>query len=138
MSCDAMPTKIEGRCQCGALRVAAMPPSKWMAHCHCGQCRRAHGAGFVTWLGFDEARCEIDDTEQTLRWYASSPPAQRGFCVRCGSTMFFRSSRWPGELHLAAGILDDAPDRSPHAHVHWGNHVDWSGSDPDDGLPRES
>ena len=72
-----------------------------------------------------------------LRWYASSAEASRGFCSRCGSPMLFRSSRWPGELHLARALLTTPADREPQAHVFWDTHVAWALPDPDDGLPRK-
>lgn len=127
-----------GSCQCGALRFAVELPSKWVAHCHCTMCRRAHGAAFVTWVGMEDGRARIDDSDQTLRWYASSPGAERGFCSRCGSMLFFRSSRWPGELHIVRANFDDDIDRAPQVHVYYHRHVDWAAIDPNDGLPRKS
>src|SRR5690606_34943450 len=51
---DAM-SQASASCFCGAIRIDAELPSKWVAHCHCTMCRRAHGAAFVTWAGFDDA-----------------------------------------------------------------------------------
>lgn len=130
-------TELTGACLCGELRFTLAPPSKWVAHCHCTMCRRAHGAGVVTWLGIDAARSRIDDPAGRLQWYASSPGAARGFCSHCGSTLFFRSERWPGELHVVVANLETPPDRAPQVHVFWAAHVDWLRLDPDDGLPRK-
>lgn len=88
-------------------------------------CRRAHGAGFVTWAGFDEDRFELTAGHDQLTWYRSSKEAQRGFCQSCGSSMLFRSSRWPGEIHVAAGSIHGPLDRKPEANVCMENHVDW-------------
>ncbi|MBD8524522.1 GFA family protein [Pseudomarimonas arenosa] len=129
-------SQASGQCQCGAVRFELALPSKWLAHCHCNMCRHAHGAGYVTWLGMAAERCQIQDPEQQLRWYASSPEAERGFCARCGSPLFFRSSRWAGELHIAFAQIRDAVDRQPQAHVFWDSHVAWA-TPADDGLPRK-
>ncbi len=126
------------RCQCGDLQVDLALPSKWLAHCHCSQCRAAHGAGFVTWIGMNADRCTLRDPLQRLTWYASSEHAERGFCGRCGSPMLFRSTRWPGELHIAFGLVHGEVDRSPQVHVHWESHVGWALPDAGDGLPRRS
>lgn len=126
-----------GRCLCGAIQLQLDYPSKWVAHCHCRMCRRAHGAAFVTWVGMAADRCRIEDPDSALQWYASSPGAERGFCARCGSTLLFRSGRWPGELHVALGNLDGPPDRAPQAHAYWDTHVDWVALDDGDGLPRK-
>ena len=127
-----------GACLCGAVRFEVDWPSAWVAHCHCTQCRRAHGAAYVTWFGMDMARARIVDAEAQLRWFASSPGAERGFCAHCGSSLFFRSARWPGELHIALGNLDGDADRAPMSHVFWDTHVAWADVDPGDGLPRHA
>ena len=84
-----------GHCLCGAVQLRAALPARWVAHCHCTMCQRAHGAGVVTWAGFDEHRVHIDDPQQQLRWYASSAEARRAHCARCGTPIAFASSRWP-------------------------------------------
>lgn len=130
-------TQAHGSCFCGDVRFTVDWPSKWVAHCHCTMCRRAHGAAFVTWFGMENDRARIDDPAGALRWYESSPGAERGFCAQCGSSLFFRSGRWPGELHIALANLEGDADRAPMAHVFWETHVDWASIDPGDGLPRK-
>jgi hypothetical protein len=85
----------------------------------------------------DATRCTIDDPRSRLHWYASSPGAERGFCSRCGSMLFFRSERWAGELHIARAQIVGEVDRAPQAHVYWDMHVDWVKFDAGDGLPRK-
>lgn len=131
-------SSAHGGCLCGDVRFTVEWPSKWVAHCHCSQCRRTHGAAFVTWFGMDSGRVHIDDSNGSLRWHFSSPDAERGFCARCGSSLFFRSERWPGELHITLGNLEGEADRLPTAHVFWETHIDWVKLDPDDGLPRKT
>lgn len=136
MSTSSDGTMARGSCLCGDVRFALALPSKWVAHCHCSLCRRAHGAAFVSWVGMHTERCQIDDPNGQLCWYRSSPEAERGFCGRCGSTLLFRSQRWPGELHVVLANIDDAVDRAPQVHAYWDSHVDWVALDPADGLPR--
>jgi hypothetical protein len=88
-------------------------------------CRRAHGAGYVTWVGFDSEHFHLEHGERQLRWFASSPGARRGFCDICGSTMLFESERWAGETHVALACVDDPIDRVPQAHAFYDSHVDW-------------
>jgi len=118
-------SSLTGRCLCGAVRFEILPPTKWCAHCHCSLCRRAHGAAFVTWFGVERAQFAMTSGEEFLVWYRSSPPARRGFCGRCGSTLFFESTRWPDEIHIALAHMEGAIDRAPAAHVFYDTHVDW-------------
>ena len=117
--------QVNGSCLCGTVEFLAGLPSKWCAHCHCSICRKAHGAGYVTWVGFEDNQVDFAQGEKELKWYESSKDAQRGFCGQCGSTLFFRSERWPGELHIALACINDPIDREPQANVFFDKHVNW-------------
>jgi hypothetical protein len=49
--------------------------------------------------------------------------------------MFFQSSRWPGEMHVARALFVDPLDREPGAHVFYETHVPWL--DVNDDLPKK-
>ncbi len=130
-----MPTPVvHGSCLCGAVRFRATLPTKWVAHCHCTYCRRAHGAPFVTWAGFAADQVLVEQDEQQPAWYESSPGARRAFCPKCGSPMFFESTRWPGEVHVARALIEGSVDRAPSAHVFFESHVPWL--EVNDNLPK--
>jgi len=123
-----------GSCLCEGVRFGVRLPSKWVAHCHCTRCQRAHGAAFVTWVGVQVAAADIADPERLLRWYEGDAGGSRGFCSHCGSPMFFRSERWPGELHIARALFAGPIDRDPQCHAFHDTHVDWVALA--DSLPR--
>lgn len=126
--------RLKGSCLCGAVRFALVPPTHFCAHCHCTLCQRAHGATYVTWIGVPaEKQLELIAGAELLTSYKSSALATRSFCSRCGSQLFFRSERWPGEVHVAAVHLEQL-DRLPSGRVYMNDAVDW---DPvHDDLPR--
>ncbi len=126
---------VTGRCLCHAVRFDIELPTLWSAHCHCTQCQRAHGAAFVTWVGVAEEAFTITAGKRAVTWHASSVDSERGFCRECGSTLFFRSERWPGEMHVVRANLDQEVDRKPEAHSYWDTHVDWV--ELGDDLPRK-
>ena len=129
------PSSTFGSCLCGSVRIEARLPSKWVAHCHCTYCRRAHAAPFVTWAGFEDESVTITDPQALLHWYESSQGAKRGSCSMCGSPLLFTSSRWPGETHIARALLDENLDKKPSAHVFYDTHVSWL--DVKDELPKK-
>ncbi len=116
---------LTGGCLCGSVRFEIEPPTKWCSHCHCSLCRRAHGAAFVTWFGVEKAQFRISEGDSAVQWHHSSEEARRGFCGRCGSTLFFESERWAGETHIVLASMDSPIDRTPRAHVFFDSHVDW-------------
>ncbi len=126
---------FSGACLCGAVSFEIEAPSLWVAHCHCSQCRRAHGAAFVTWVGAAAERFRLTAGEELLSWHASSADSRRGFCRRCGSTMLFQSERWPLEMHVVRANIDGEIDRDPQAHVYSDTAVDWVHLG--DSLPRK-
>lgn len=129
------PSIARGSCLCGQVRFQATLPTKWVAHCHCSYCRRAHGAAFVTWAGFRADQVSIDQGTLAPAWYDSSPGAARAFCPACGSPMFFKSERWPDEMHVARALFTEPLDRDPTAHVFFESHVPWLSVNDD--LPKK-
>lgn len=124
-----------GACLCTQLSYEVTLPTKWAAHCHCSMCRRAHGAAFVTWFGVADWSFRISRGAECLTWYKSTPEGRRGFCNQCGTPLLFRSSRWPGETHIAYATLATPIDRKPESHAFWDAHVDWV--ELADRLPRK-
>ena len=81
------PNTVTGGCLCGAVEFELKLPSKWCGHCHCSMCQRAHGAGYVTWAGFESDHFILKKGDHHLEWFESSTGARRGFCSTCGSTI---------------------------------------------------
>ena len=126
--------QAHGRCLCGKISFVLDFPSKWVAHCHCTRCQRAHGAAFVTWVGAETAQLHIDDQDSLLRWYVAQF-GQRAFCGNCGSSLFFKGVGWPGEVHIARAMFTDPLDREPVMHAYYDTHVSWISLA--DELPRK-
>lgn len=94
-----------GSCMCGHVTFSFRGAPKFVSECVCESCRRAHGASVVGWVGVEAERFRLDDGESEVAWYASSPESERGFCTRCGTRLFFRSSKWAGEMHMALACM---------------------------------
>ena len=106
-----MQDPIRCHCLCGRVQLHASQPPTNGAHCHCENCRRAHGAAFVSWLCFDADAVEVFAGEQEFATYVTETDAQRRFCTNCGTTLTFASERWPGSIDLAmANIIDPVPE----------------------------
>ena len=99
-----------GGCMCGAIRFSYTGEPRFVAECVCESYRRAHGASVVGWVGVQTGAFRLDRGEASLKWYRSSPASERGFCVECGTRLFFRSDNWAGETHMALACIDE-----PHA-----------------------
>ena len=122
----ASAAEAHGRCHCGRVRFVARFPSRFACHCHCESCRRAHGAAFVTWIGFPAPQVTVTAGADALAAHASSPGTLRKFCRHCGTKLFFESARWAGETHVTLAAFDDPVDRAPAGHhAFFDEHAAW-------------
>ena len=96
-----------GGCLCGRVRLVATGQPYRVGICHCGDCRKHHGALFHASAIFPEDAVEI---EGEVRDYAG-----RSFCPRCGSSVFSRSG---DEIEVHLGSLD-APDQFTPTYEIW-------------------
>jgi hypothetical protein len=92
---------MNGQCLCGAVRFHGEPDrDRGVSVCHCGQCRRWGGGGPLIAIRFKGGLTL--DADETLVWYPSSAHGERGFCSRCGASLFWRA---PGQGNDASASL---------------------------------
>lgn len=108
------PSVHTGGCLCGAVRYRVAGPLRAVVMCHCTQCRRMTGHVMAATAARRADFRLVSDGE--LKWYVSSAEARRGFCGRCGSTLF-----WEGvgldRISIAAGTLDDTRGLKIACHI---------------------
>jgi hypothetical protein len=126
-------SKAFGSCACGAVKYEVTLPARFCVHCHCRQCRRMHGAAFVTWFGVPIPQFRVSG-QQELRWFKAVEASRRSFCGKCGTPMFFVGAQWPGEVHVTRASLVHEADISPRFHIYFDQHVPWFPFE--DSLPR--
>ena len=73
------------------------------------------------------------DCEKTLSWYRSSSRAKRGFCRRCGSSLFWQEDGSP-LLSIAAGSLDVPTGLSTEEHIYFDDASDYYTVHPDEKI----
>lgn len=99
------PARFEGRCLCGDVTIVAEGNPEGVAGCHCQSCRRHTGAPFAIYADYRTDRVTLTGTY--LVEYRSSPEARRGFCGRCGSTIYYRGDNLPDMIHLHVGVFNN-------------------------------
>ena len=108
-----LPTRAGG-CLCGAVRYEVRGPLRPVIICHCTQCQRMTGHVMAATAARHADFRMVSEGE--LAWYDSSAGARRGFCTRCGSTLF-----WQGAgrdyVSIAAGTLDDSSGLRIACHI---------------------
>jgi hypothetical protein len=116
------PTITTGGCLCGEVRYEVRGPLRGIVNCHCSMCQRLHG-NFGPHTKARKVNISITK-DAGLAWFASSTIARRGFCDRCGSSLFWD----PFELDatgIIAGSLDGRPGLSTIGHIFVGEKSDF-------------
>ncbi len=118
--------EYQGKCLCGAVEIRAQAAGN-VGACHCSICRRWNG-GAPMFAVHAEGQPVIKGKESITR-YQSSEFAERGFCSRCGSNLFYHLK--PGQFSaegaymLAAGILELPDDTAFDNEIHIDSQPGW-------------
>ncbi|AKQ42034.1 aldehyde-activating protein [Aurantiacibacter atlanticus] len=96
---------MEGRCLCGGVTITLHAPKDHVEICHCNMCRRWGGAFYAALEGDSFT---IDNSE-LVSTYQSSAWAERGFCSKCGSNLWYRFLP-TGNRSFLAGLFTEADD----------------------------
>lgn len=114
---------IDGGCLCGSVRYRASGTAYGITHCHCQTCRRASGAAFVTWAGFDSDKFNF--TQGQPASYASSKNVIRTFCNRCGTALTYQRLDLPDSIDVTLGSLDAPEALKPEDHTWTESQLAW-------------
>ena len=79
--------EAKGSCLCGEVEVQAMSLSTDVGACHCNTCRKWNGGPF---LGIDCNTAVTISGEENITSFSSSEWAERGFCSKCGTHLFYK------------------------------------------------
>ena len=91
-------------CLCGGIQLKIKGPLRHVSNCHCRQCMKTHGnyAAYTNALEKDIKFIK----KRTLKWFKSSKKAKRGFCNKCGASIFFKFLG-SDDISIAAGMFQN-------------------------------
>jgi len=93
----------KGSCLCGEVSFIANNASKSVGACHCNMCRKWGGGPF---MAVDCGPNVTFEGEENISVFNSSQWAERGYCNKCGSHLFYRLKANKQHM-MAAGLFDD-------------------------------
>lgn len=121
-----------GSCLCGAVTFEVDGELAPADACHCRNCRKQSSHFFVS-TDVPRVALRVDGTEH-LTWFGSSKQVLRGFCSRCGSSLFWDSIArdW---MSVAMGAFDGPTGGAIAKHIFVAEKGDYY--ELSDGLPQE-
>ena len=91
-------------CLCGGIQLKTKGPLRHVSNCHCRQCMKTHG-NYAAYTNVLEKDIKFIK-KRTLKWFKSSKKARRGFCNKCGASIFFKFLG-SDYISIAAGMFQN-------------------------------
>ena len=90
-------------CLCEGVKFKTSGKHRNVSNCHCIQCRKTHGS-YGAYSNVKEKDIKFIN-KKTLKWFKSSIHARRGFCNKCGASIFFKFKN-SDNISIAAGMFN--------------------------------
>jgi hypothetical protein len=121
---------VHASCHCGGVSFSLPRPRGGVGACHCTQCRKLSGHFTAS---FDAEESDVTfAARETLAEYETPAGARRGFCSRCGSSLYFRAP--DRGFSVEAGAVDGPTGLTLDSHIFVADKGDYYVLD--DGLPQ--
>jgi hypothetical protein len=120
---------VTGGCLCGEIRYRVTEPALDTNFCHCRMCQKFSGAPVT--VGSTYSVSAVQFTKGEPRYFKSSPFAERGFCVNCGSSLTYRpltpyvTPAWANWILIYTGSLDNPVPNVPTWHLGVESQMPW-------------
>lgn len=112
---------LAGQCLCGAVQIELADPAPHVEICQCDMCRRWGGSFFAGQSGGEA----LISGEMAVGLYRSSNWAERAFCMRCGSHLWFRFLP-TGHRSFLAGLFESARDATIEKEIFVDESAHWT------------
>jgi hypothetical protein len=126
-----MPT-LSGGCACGAIRYTCTADPLFSLNCHCRDCQRESGSGFIPVLAVPRAAFAVTRGSPSFFTLTadSGHPTTRAFCATCGSPLFGLPGSAPEIVTIRAGSLDDPGAFRPSQDIFTASAQPWDHMSP--------
>jgi hypothetical protein len=129
---------MKARCQCGDLTAEISEDAyRLVVACHCLDCQRRSGSPFGLIAYFPGSSVAIDGPASEFeRPTDEGNRLTNGFCPRCGSTLYVRTSKHAMMVGITVGSFADASFPPPVRSVYEQSRHAWIDLPQD--LPRHA
>ena len=94
---------LTASCLCESIKIKTKGYHRNVSNCHCIQCRKTHGI-YGAYSNVKDKDIKFIN-KKNLSWFKSSRNAKRGFCKKCGASIFFKIKD-SDNISIAAGMFD--------------------------------
>tara|TARA_Y100000590_G_scaffold421474_1_gene525181 strand:- start:2785 stop:3192 length:408 start_codon:yes stop_codon:yes gene_type:complete len=119
-------TKI-AKCLCGGVKLKIKGKLRHVKNCHCSQCMKTHGNYAAYTSGLENNIVFIN--KKTLKWFKSSNIAKRGFCSKCGASIFYKKYN-NKNISISAGLFNNPTKLKTVSNIFTKGKLDFYKLDP--------
>jgi hypothetical protein len=124
----AVTKKYMAQCACGAVRFGFDSDPRFVAVCHCLDCKRASGSEAMTYLAIAEDDFTLLSGQPKQFHYVgtSGKGLDKNFCSDCGARLFTSNMHsTPGTIFVTIGSLDHPEAIIPTMEIFTKRRLDW-------------
>jgi len=121
----------KGSCLCGGVKFRTKGFHRQVSNCHCIQCMKTHG-NFAAYTALKDLNVKFIN-KRTLKWFKSSKKAKRGFCKKCGASIFFKMNK-SDIISISAGVFDKSLKLKTFRNIFTKNRLKYYSLDSD--IPK--
>jgi hypothetical protein len=112
------PTRAEGACACGAVKIEIGVPARWAWHDHSAKSRHAQGCAYATYVGSYRSRFRYLEGEQHVTRYEDAEAGTaRSFCARCGTPLVYERFHSKTMVNISRALFTSGVGREPLYHI---------------------
>ena len=113
-----------GRCLCGKIEYTTSSVLAPVVNCHCGFCRRVHGAPFTTVAFLPASALSLLPSSAAPAQFATPAGNFRHFCAECSTPLYNTSGSSSAACLIVASLLEEHQP-SPWFHVNTESRAPW-------------
>jgi hypothetical protein len=123
----AGPSRAEGACACGGVKIEIGVPARWAWHDHSAATRLAQGCAYATYVGSYRSRFRVLEGETLIgRYDDKAAAATRTFCRRCGTPITYERWRAKTMVNLPRALFASGVGREPLYHIGIEQEPEWA------------
>ena len=113
---------LTASCLCEGVKFKVKGKLRHVLNCHCSQCMKTHG-NFSAYTSTLEKNLKFV-SKKTLKWFRSSKKAKRGFCNKCGASIFFKFIK-NDTISISAGLFKNPTGLKEKINIFVKNKLDY-------------
>ena len=113
---------LNATCLCKGINMTIKGQFRSVINCHCIQCVKTHG-NYAAYTSVLEENITYK-SKSTLKWFVSSAKAKRGFCKKCGASVFFKRLGSKA-VSVSAGLFKNPTKLKTISHIYIHNKRDY-------------